>query len=64
MLGCNDVIKLGLSDGEVTVNTLRDAETIKLGDDEVSELCSSAGSFDSSSDGNLESSLLGYSLGS
>ena len=36
VLGCNDVIKLGLSDGEVTVNTLRDAETIKLGDDEGS----------------------------
>ena len=64
MLGCNERIKLGLSNGEVLSTTIGDLDRIKLGDDEVSELCSSAGSFDSSSDVNLESSLLGYSLGS
>ena len=44
--------------------TLGEADRIKLGVNEGSELCSSYVFFDGSSGGNLESSLLGDSLGS
>ena len=62
MLGCNEGIKLCLSDGEVLSTTQKDADRIKSVCEEESDLGFSNGSFDSSSDGNLESSLLGDSL--
>ena len=64
MLGCNEDIKLSLSDVEVISITLGDADRIKFCDNEGSELGSSDGSFDSSDYGNFEGSLLGDSLGS
>ena len=52
---CNEGIKLGLSDGEITDNLIWAAYGFKHRDEEVSE-----SSFEGVKYGNLEVSVLGY----
>ena len=64
VIGSDEAIKLGISDGKVFVTILGDAHGTTLGIDVGTYTSSLDGSVDGSNDGKLEGLLIGGSLGS